>query len=94
MKANAEAETGAVFSQQGDTRVTRMGRFMRKTRLDELPQILNILRGDMSIVGPAPGTPGTHQASDRENSLLPDTSGHRSRPDRLGAGLLYLWLNR
>ncbi|MCA0452522.1 MAG: sugar transferase [Chloroflexi bacterium] len=57
MRADAEAKTGAVFSRQGDDRVTRVGRFMRKTRLDELPQILNILRGDMSIVGPRPERP-------------------------------------
>ena len=57
MRADAEAKTGAVFSRQGDPRVTRVGRFMRKTRLDELPQIVNILRGDMSIVGPRPERP-------------------------------------
>ncbi len=57
MRSDAEAKTGAVFSRAGDPRVTRVGRFMRKTRLDELPQIVNILRGDMSIVGPRPERP-------------------------------------
>jgi exopolysaccharide biosynthesis polyprenyl glycosylphosphotransferase len=57
MVQNAEAQSGAVFSRQGDPRVTRFGRFMRKTRLDELPQFINILRGDMSFIGPRPERP-------------------------------------
>lgn len=57
MRADAEARTGAVFSRPNDPRVTRVGRFLRKTRLDELPQVWNILRGDMSLVGPRPERP-------------------------------------
>ncbi|MEJ2482149.1 MAG: sugar transferase [Gemmatimonadota bacterium] len=57
MRVDAEKDSGPVWAQDNDPRVTRVGRFLRRTRLDELPQFWNVLKGDMSIVGPRPERP-------------------------------------
>ena len=83
MRQDAEASSGAVWASKGDPRVTAVGRFLRKTRLDEVPQFINVLRGEMSIVGPRPERPGFYGKleaavpffADRTAGLRPGITG-------------------
>jgi lipopolysaccharide/colanic/teichoic acid biosynthesis glycosyltransferase len=69
MRQDAESATGAVWAQRKDPRSTRVGSFLRRTHLDEVPQFVNVLRGDMTIVGPRPERP---QLVEELVTALPD----------------------
>jgi lipopolysaccharide/colanic/teichoic acid biosynthesis glycosyltransferase len=73
-------ELGPYYTVDNDQRVTKVGKFIRRTSLDELPQLLNVLKGDMSIVGPRPDVPiqksqYTAEEWDRRNSVRPGITG-------------------
>jgi lipopolysaccharide/colanic/teichoic acid biosynthesis glycosyltransferase len=82
MRADAEHQTGAVWARKDDPRRTWFGSFLRSTSLDELPQLFNVLFGDMSLVGPRPHAL-TH--NDYYSKLLEDyASRHRVKPGITG----------
>lgn len=94
MIVDAERGVGAVQATEGDPRVTRVGRILRATAFDELPQLWNIMRGDMSIVGPRPLRPGeADTTADGRHVLLSDIRGyeqrHRVRPGLTGVAQIY-----
>ena len=82
MVSDAESETGPVWAAERDSRTTGVGRFLRAFRLDELPQVINILRGEMSVVGPRPERPELVERFSRD---VPGFSGRvRVRPGVAG----------
>jgi lipopolysaccharide/colanic/teichoic acid biosynthesis glycosyltransferase len=94
MIVDAERTTGAVQAVANDPRVTRMGRLLRATAFDELPQLWNIVRGDMSVVGPRPLRPGeadtTADGALLELSAIPGYERrHGIRPGLTGLAQVY-----
>ena len=93
MRPDAEAQTGALQATEHDPRVTRIGRLMRATAMDELPQLWNILRGDMSFVGPRALRPGEIEAVGGALVRLEDVPGYaqriRVRPGLTGIAQIY-----
>ena len=70
MIPDAESETGPVWASANDPRTTRVGRFLRRLHLDELPQVINVLKGDMSLVGPRPERPDLAEQFTKENPVF------------------------
>jgi lipopolysaccharide/colanic/teichoic acid biosynthesis glycosyltransferase len=82
MRPNAEALTGPIQATENDPRVTRVGRVLRGTAMDELPQLVNILVGDMSFVGPRPLRPGEVDVrGDGRAMRLDEIPGYQERHD-------------
>lgn len=83
MYQDAETRSGAVWATKNDPRITPIGRFLRKTRLDEIPQLLNVLIGDMSLIGPRPERPTFYNElenaipyfADRTYGVMPGITG-------------------
>jgi len=82
MVVNAESDGNAQWASKNDARVTLVGKFIRKVRIDELPQMLNILKGDMSIVGPRPERPEFVEILEKKIPFF--STRHRVKPGLAG----------
>jgi lipopolysaccharide/colanic/teichoic acid biosynthesis glycosyltransferase len=82
MRIDAEADGKAKWAEKNDPRITRVGRFLRKTRIDELPQCWSVLKGDMSFVGPRPERP--EFVEDLEDKLVYYAERHMVKPGITG----------
>ena len=86
MEVQPEAEEKKAWTVKNDPRVTGIGKFMRRTSIDELPQLFNILKGDMSLVGPRPERPFfVEKFQGRDSQIYGQASGS-SGTDRMGTG--------
>jgi lipopolysaccharide/colanic/teichoic acid biosynthesis glycosyltransferase len=85
MRVEAEDRSGVAQTRRNDPRVTSIGKALRRLNLDELPQLFNVLRGDMSLVGPRPHVPGMRAAGRLYEHLVPHYHlRHRMRPGMTG----------
>ena len=85
LRIEAEDKKAASQVVAGDSRVTRIGRFIRKTSIDELPQLWNVVKGDMSLVGPRPHTPGMLTAGEESRRLVSEYAHrHKVKPGMTG----------
>jgi sugar transferase (PEP-CTERM system associated) len=94
MKTDAEKYTGPVWAEENDPRITRIGRIIRKLRIDEIPQMINVLKGDMSFVGPRPERPyfvdmlsKEIQYYEQRHSVKPGITGWAAVNYRYGASV-------
>lgn len=88
MVEGAEAKTGAVLSWSGDPRVTRLGQLLRASHLDELPQLFNVLKGDMAMIGPRPERPDFVKVFNQQVQFYALRA--RVRPGITGLAQIYL----